>query len=150
MIIFFNIYNMKGGILISFMVLALIVTAAYSFSSRSNYSSKHPLLDRIRDNFAAIDPKYAKIPLRTGDSAYTENKEVITLCLVNPETNENYDINTLTYVALHELAHVISKSTGHGPEFKENFSKLLKRGAELGIYDPRKPIPANYCNVKVR
>jgi hypothetical protein len=142
--------SMKGGILISVMVLALLVTAAYSFSSISNYSSKHPLLDKIRQNFTMIDPKYGKIPLRTGDSAYTENKEVITLCLANPETNEEYDLNTLTYVALHELGHVVSKSTGHGPEFKENFSKLLKKGAELGIYDPRKPIPANYCNVKVR
>jgi hypothetical protein len=136
----------KAAVILLF--LGLFAVVAYSVTQRSNYSSNNPILHQIRDNFSKIDPKYAKIPLKEGDSAYTENKEVITLCLVNPETKREYDINTLTYVALHELAHVISKSTGHGPEFKENFSKLLKRGSELGIYDPKLPIPANYCNVK--
>lgn len=129
------------------MVLVLIAAAIYALSPKSNFSSKHPLLDQVRSNFAMIDPKHASIPLRIGDSAYTENKEVITLCLTDPDTNTYYDINTIMYVALHELAHVVSSSQGHGDEFKKNFADLLKRGAELGIYDPRKPIPAQYCKV---
>lgn len=137
---------MKEGILVVF-VFALFATAAYSYSQRSYYSHKHPLLDQVRANFAKIDPKHASIPLRDGDSAFTENKEVITLCLVDPETGLNYDINTIMYVALHELAHVVSTSQGHGDEFKKNFADLLKKGAALGIYDPRKPIPASYCKV---
>jgi hypothetical protein len=133
--------------IIIIMVLVLIAAVIYALSPRSNFSSKHPLLDQVRSNFALIDPKHASIPLRIGDSAYTENKEVITLCLTDPDTNTYYDINTIMYVALHELAHVISSSQGHGDEFKKNFADLLKKGAELGIYDPRKPIPAQYCKV---
>lgn len=129
-------------------MFAIMATAAYSYSQRSYYSSKHPLLDEVRANFSKIDPKYASIPLRVGDSAYTENKEVITLCLTDPETKKDYDINTISYVALHELAHVISSSVGHGSEFRKNFNTLLKKGAELGFYNPRKPIPAKYCNTK--
>jgi len=135
------------GVVVIFIFL-IMATAAYSYSQRSYFSSKHPLLDQVRANFAKIDPKYAGIPLRSGDSAYTENKEVITLCLTDPETKLDYDINTITYVALHELAHVISTTQGHGEIFKKNFAMLLKKGAELGFYDPRKPIPAQYCNVK--
>lgn len=139
---------MKNGVLVVLIFSVALVATAWGFSQKSYFSQKHPTLDQIRANFAKINPKYAEIPLRTGDSAYTENKEVITLCLINPDTNKEYDLNTLTYVALHELAHVISKSQGHGSEFRNNFAMLLKKGASLGIYDPKKSIPASYCSVK--
>ena len=129
------------------LIVVLIAAAAFVLAPKSIVSSKHPLLDQVRSNFAMIDPKHASIPLRIGDSAYTENKEVITLCLTDPDTNQYYDINTIMYVALHELAHVVSSNQGHGDEFKKNFADLLKKGAELGIYDPKKPIPAQYCKV---
>jgi hypothetical protein len=139
---------MKNGVLVVLIFSVALIATAWGISSRSYFSTKHPLLDQVRANFAKINPKYAEIPLRDGDSAYTENKEVITLCLINPDTKQPYDINVLMYVALHELAHVISKSQGHGDEFKNNFSLLLRKGAELGIYDPKKPIPMTYCAVK--
>jgi hypothetical protein len=136
---------MRAGVILC--VLFLLAVAAFSFSKRSYFNEKHPVLDQIRERFAMIDPKYAKIPLQSGDSAYTENKEVITLCLVDPTTGKYYDMNTLMYVALHELAHVISKNEGHGEEFKKNFAMLLREAATKGIYDPNKPIPSTYCKV---
>ena len=115
--------------------------------SKNYYSHDHPILNHIRDNFTQLDPEYAKIPLREGNSAYTENKTVITLCIKNPETGRYYDINTIMYVALHELAHIVSKTHGHNDEFKRNFSTLLRQAARKGIYDPRKPIPTTYCGI---
>ena len=85
--------------------------------------------------------------MREGDSAYTENKAVITLCLKNPENGLYYDMNTIMYVAIHELSHMVTKTHGHNKEFKNHFSTLLKRAAQLGIYNPRKPIPETYCGV---
>jgi len=139
---------MKRGIVI-LLCLGLLVVGAVAFSSKSNYSSNDPMLGQVRSNFAKLDPKYASIPLRTGDSAYTENKEVITLCLVNPDTGQYYDINTIMYVALHELSHVVTPpgEEEHGERFKKNFAEFLRKAATLGIYDPRKPIPATYCHV---
>ena len=129
-------------------VVVLFATAAYTFAPRRYLSSKHPMLDEVRSNFAKIDSKYANIPLREGnDGAYTENKSLITLCLKDPKTGEHYDMNTIMYVALHELAHMVSKSYGHNDEFKKNFTELLKRGAKIGVYDPRRPIPSSYCGV---
>lgn len=129
--------------------LSLLVTAAVTFSSKSYYNSNDPMLAQVRANFAKLNPRYAEIPLRTGDSAYTENKEVITLCLVNPDTGKYYDLNTIMYVSLHELAHVITREgeEEHGEVFKKNFADLLRKGADIGIYNPRKPIPATYCKV---
>lgn len=128
------------------LVLCLAVIAYFAFG-RSYYSHDHPILNQVRANFSKIDPEYAKIPLREGNSAYTENKSVITLCLKDPETGKFYDINTVMYVALHELSHMVSKTHGHNNEFKQNFSGLLNEATKLGIYDPRKPIPPRYCGV---
>jgi hypothetical protein len=110
--------------------------------------SNNPVLQQIKANFAKIKPDYANIPLYEGDSAYTENKETITLCLVDPDTNVEYDFNTVMYVALHELAHMVSKSQGHGEEFRDNFAKLLRDAAIKGIYDPSQSIPTTYCKIR--
>lgn len=138
----------KQRTIIVLLVVCLVVLGAYALSTTSDYSSHdHPILDNVRSNFSILNPDYAKIPLRYGDSAYTENKKVITLCLQDPDSGVYYDMNTIMYVALHELAHVISKSHGHNDEFKMNFAKLLKQGTEAGIYDPSRPIPRSYCGV---
>lgn len=130
-----------------FLVVGLVVIAAFALAPRSYYSHDHPILNQVRDNFAKLNPEYAKIPLREGNSAFTENKAVITLCIKNPETDGYYDMNTVMYVALHELGHIVSKTHGHNDEFKKNFATLLRQAARKGIYDPRKPIPTTYCGV---
>ncbi len=137
---------MKGSIVL-ILVIGLIVLAAFALTPRSYYSHDHPILNQIRANFAKLNPEYGKIPLREGNSAYTENKSVITLCLRNPETKRFYDFNTIMYVSLHELGHVVSKTHGHNDEFKKNFAILLRQAAKKGIYDPRLPIPSTYCGV---
>lgn len=136
---------MKGVVLA--LIIGLTIWIAFTISQRSYYSDKHPLLQQIRSNFTILSPEYADIPLREGDSAYTENKSVITLCLKNPETGKFYSLNTLMYVALHELGHIISKTHGHNEEFKRNFATLLRQATKVGIYDPRVPIPQTYCGI---
>lgn len=139
--------------LILLLIIAFIIIISYSFNYRSYFNMKHPILVKIKENFAKINPMYQTIPIVDGDSSYTENKETITLCLVNPENGKYYDMNTLMYVALHELAHVITNNTSeedsHGPEFQRNFDMLLKKAKSLGFYNPNIPIPSTYCNVKM-
>ena len=52
-------------------------------------------------------------------TSYSLNKgEEIRLCLVNPEDNSVIeDINTLLFVLIHELAHIMTPAIGHPPEF---------------------------------
>lgn len=111
-------------------------------------SNENPLLNQVKQNFIKLSPSYADIPLIEGDSSYTENKNFISLCLKNPETKQNYDINTIMYVALHELSHVLTFSHGHGQEFKDKFTSLLQQSTKLGIYNPNIPMPQTYCGVK--
>lgn len=132
------------GVIIFFAVVAVVTNREESDGYKE---VDNPILKNVRYNFSLLNPKYANIPLREGGSAYTENKRSITLCLKNPETGKNYDMNTIMYVALHELAHVVCKSQGHTEEFKRNFAILLREAARLGLYNPRKEIPQTYCGV---
>ena len=133
---------------IGLLFVAILVLAIY-FMSRPHQDDtyKTPMLQKVRSNFSQISPSYSYIPLTSGGSSYTDNKSTITLCLNDPKTDQPYDDNTIMYVALHELAHIISDKEGHGDEFKENFGKLLNEGAKRGFYDPSKPIPSNYCGL---
>ena len=86
-------------------------------------------------------------------TSYSINKgEKIVLCLRSRDGNNKLiDENTLTFVAIHELAHIMTLSVGHTPEFWDNFRFLLKRAIQLKIYknvDYSKN-PKKYCGIVV-
>ena len=57
--------------------------------------------------------------------------------LCNIISNENLiDEYTLTFVAIHELSHVMTKSIGHKQEFWDNFKFLLENAKEAKIHHP--------------
>ena len=73
---------MKRDIFI--IVIIIIFASAMVITLRNpcesdGYSDDNPVLDAVRHNFSLLNPKYANIPLREGDSAYTENKRTITV-----------------------------------------------------------------------
>jgi len=133
-----------------FIAIAVVVVKSPSYNDTTEgfRSDSDPLLEQIRFNFSLLNPDYQKVPLKIGNSSYTENKEVIYLCLRHPKSGEEYNLNIMMYVALHELAHYISKSYGHNEEWKKNFQKLLDDATKLGIYDPNEIIPVDYCGIK--
>lgn len=86
-------------------------------------------------------------------TAYSENKgQKIAFCL-NKKKNEPelIDLNTLTFVAIHELSHVMTTSIGHKQDFWDNFKFLLENAKEIGIYNPidYKKKPQEYCGMKI-
>ena len=98
------------------------------------------------DNFSESTPdaKY---------TSYSVNKgEKIVMCIRNKKDgNKLVKLNILMFVALHEFAHVFTKSVGHTEEFWENFKYLLKVAIDIGIYkkiDFTK-YPKNYCGTKI-
>lgn len=89
-------------------------------------------------------------------TAYSENKgQKLAFCVnKNNKKEENgklIDINTLTYVALHELAHIGSKSIGHTPEFWSNFKFLLIQAEKIKVYKPIDYSKNNemYCGMEI-
>tara|TARA_Y100000591_G_scaffold110358_1_gene93944 strand:+ start:21540 stop:22139 length:600 start_codon:yes stop_codon:yes gene_type:complete len=111
-----------------------------------------PRVIRMKQNF---NPKTIVETLPTSEfTAYSENKgEKIAFCLDKKRKGVDNLIepNTLTYVALHELAHVATKSVGHPPEFWENFKFLLIQAEAINVYQPvdYKKKPTEYCGMEI-
>jgi len=86
-------------------------------------------------------------------TAYSENKgEKMAFCVTKEKNGTKLiDENTLTFVAIHELAHVCTKSIGHKDEFWQNFKFLLEEAKKIGIYEPEdyKKSPKKYCGMKL-
>jgi len=110
-----------------------------------------PDVERLVKGF---NPKKISETLPTSElTAYSENKgEKIAFCLNRTKNgNKLIDINTLTFVAIHELAHIMTKSVGHKQEFWQNFKFLLQNAKKAGIYNPvdYKSKPENYCGMTI-
>lgn len=109
----------------------------------------HPDIENIKEKFSKIDPKYKNVHIvhgEPGNGSYTIGKKKIVMCTVDPVTKQPYDEHTQMYVALHELAHVITKQYDeHGPEFQRNFKHLLLEAQRKGVYRPIYSPPATYC-----
>ena len=107
---------------------------------------------RLVQNF---NPQKVMETLPTSNyTAYSENKgEKIAFCLnkIKGETDNMIDEHTLTFVAIHELAHTMTKSIGHKSEFWENFKFLLENAKSAGIHDPTdyKKSPEKYCGMTI-
>jgi len=86
-------------------------------------------------------------------TAYSENKgEKIAFCLnKKKEEDDLIDVNTLTFVALHELAHIMTLSEGHKQIFWQNFKFLLENAKDAGLYKPvdYKKNPQPYCGMNI-
>jgi len=115
---------------------------------------KYPSRENIKRLKKGYNPKKIMETLPTSEyTAYSQNKgEKMAFCL-NTEKNGDQliDPNTLTFVAIHELSHIATKSIGHKEEFWNNFKFLLTEGNKIGIYEvvDYKKNPARYCGTDI-
>ncbi len=90
---------------------------------------------------------------KVNQTSYSLNKgEKIVICVRSKDSkNELTDINTVMFVVLHELAHLMTLSVGHNDEFWENFRFILAHAIEWKLYTvenyEKKPKP--YCGIKI-
>jgi hypothetical protein len=113
--------------------------------------SDDPRTKRLVDGF---NPKKISETLPTSElTAFSENKgEKIAFCLNTTKDGDKLiDINTLTFVALHELSHIMTESIGHKQDFWQNFKFLLQNAKTAGIYHPvdYKNKPKSYCGMNI-
>lgn len=85
-------------------------------------------------------------------TSYSINKgEKIIFCIREKSNNKLIDRNTMMFVAIHEFAHLMSKSIGHTPEFWKNMKFLLKCGIKCNIYKyvDYGVNPKPYCGMQI-
>tara|TARA_B100000963_G_scaffold260130_1_gene228397 strand:- start:2986 stop:3573 length:588 start_codon:yes stop_codon:yes gene_type:complete len=115
---------------------------------------EYPKRENVKRLAEKFNPKKISETLPTSKyTAYSENKgEKLAFCTTTTkEGSKLIDENTLTFVAVHELGHVMTESVGHTKEFWQNFKFLLKNAVKIGIYEPidYKKKPKNYCGMKI-
>jgi len=154
-------------IIIVSMLIIIFILVGYIVYDQINehFNDKDPKLDELKNKLKKLFDRKEKIgekwtgnleslnqrkdileqiKLYVGSKSYTINKTRIYMCLKD-ENGNYYDDNSLIFVLLHELAHVICKSIGHTNEFQKIFNDLLVEGAKAGIYDPTIPMIKKYC-----
>ena len=125
---------------------------SYLVENLNNRFKNRENVKRLVENF---NPTTIKETLPTSEyTAYSENKgEKLAFCLNKNNNNNNnlIDQNTLMFVAIHEIAHIMTLSVGHTDEFWQNFKFLLENAVQLGIYEPidYKKNPKNYCGMNI-
>lgn len=118
-----------------------------------NYvSNKYPKNEDVKRLVKNFNPNRISETLPTSTlTAYSENKgEKMAFCLnTSNYGNQLIDINTLTFVAIHELAHSMTASIGHKPEFWKNMKFLLINAKDADLYVPidYKKDPQQYCGL---
>lgn len=111
-----------------------------------------PEVQRLVDKF---DPdNLSEGSNNSGYTTYTVNKgEKMVFCLRDRNgTNELHDINTLMFVALHELGHIATKDfNGHDEVFKKNFKFIIDEAIKMGLYEytDYTQNPKSYCGIMI-
>ena len=86
-------------------------------------------------------------------TSYSVNKgEKIVFCIRSKDKKQKLiKLNTMMFVAIHELAHVMTVSVGHTDEFWDNMRFLLKVAIKNNLYKKqnfqKKPEP--YCGTSI-
>lgn len=117
-------------------------------------AKKYPDNEDVQRLVQKFNPTKISETLPTSEfTAYSENKgEKLAFCLnKKKEEDELIDVNTLTFVAIHELAHIMTKSEGHKQIFWQNFKFLLENAKDAGLYHPvdYKKKPQEYCGMDI-
>lgn len=113
-----------------------------------------PQVQQLVQNFQPNPNRFWEATPDAEHTSYSVNKgEKVHLCLRQREgPNESLvDENIMVFVGLHEMAHVLTTSLGHGPDFWNNFGWLLKQAEAVGIYKYQdfKSHPVAYCGLHI-
>lgn len=140
---------MAKAISLSCGILLLILASVTIYIATIPPPKENFIITGLKESLTVLNPEFSRIDIREGSSSYTEDKSVIYLCLKDPQGNM-YPQNTLIYVILHEIAHMLNTTNyGHTPEFYKIFNELLCKASDKGVYDPTIPHAKWYCGVDI-
>lgn len=113
--------------------------------------TKFPLsvdVQRLQKNF---DSKLiSEGNIESGYTSFSINKQKIVLCI--RQTDKQFvDYNTMIYVSLHELCHLMTKELDHPPQFWKNFKIILEEAILIGVYKKTdfNASPSAYCGITI-
>ena len=120
--------------------LIFLKETAFMIATKLEPSKANILLSRLRKTtFSELSPPYTPYIASTIDKG-----RVINICIRDTMSGSLLSKEHTLYVFVHELAHVITTSVGHTPEFNENMTLLVNVCQEIGVL-PRIITPKFHC-----
>jgi len=109
---------------------------------------------RIKIMVSRFNPNnFTENDLDVDTTSYSENKgEKIVVCIRDKAPPYRFvEENTVMFVLLHEMAHLMSTTVGHTPEFWANFKRILHDAVHCGIYTTVNytRTPTAYCGMTI-
>lgn len=113
-----------------------------------------PQVKRLLQRFEAEPDRLLEATPDAEHTSYSVNKgEQVHLCLRQRQGGDESLVNenVMVFVSLHEMAHMITDSIGHEPEFWNNFGWLLREAEKIGVYQYQdfKAHPVRYCGTNI-
>lgn len=124
----------------------------YVVDNKNKYPEYIDYINQFNENFTKTRTKIYETSLTSEYTSYSINKgEELVFCLRSKSSGKLHDINLLSYVAVHELAHTACPETGHTPLFNKIFKFLLERAMEIHVYyyEDYANYPVEYCGMKL-
>ena len=127
----------------------------YVYNNRSDFPDRKEDLERLNKNFRPDN--ISESSPNNNYTSYSINKgEKLVFCIRKKKglhKNKLMDLNTMMFVAIHELAHLMTKSIGHTPDFWDNMKFLLQQAIkkEVGVYEKQDFAnnPEQYCGMTI-
>tara|TARA_A100001015_G_scaffold297171_1_gene378345 strand:+ start:518 stop:1120 length:603 start_codon:yes stop_codon:yes gene_type:complete len=127
----------------------------YVYENKDSFKSRVVDIERLHKNFR--EDAISESSPNNNYTSYSINKgEKIVFCLRKKKgshKNELMDLNTMMFVAIHELGHLMTKSIGHTPEFWDNMKFLLQQAIkkEVNVYEKQDfaSNPEKYCGMTI-
>lgn len=147
-----NLPNKEEAVRLMSTIKAGLVKLMNHYKSEPALASDPPV-KRFIERFSPH--VFVENDMSSSDTSYSENKgQKIVVCLRDKTKPPQYpliDQNTIMFVMLHEMAHLMTDTIGHTQEFWTNFRRILGDAVQLGIYSPvnyaSKPTP--YCGMTI-
>jgi len=113
-----------------------------------------PQVKQLSRNFEANPNRFKESTPEDEFTSFSVNKgEAVHFCLRQRENGDETIVHEdiVTFVAIHEMGHMITETIGHGPDFWNNFAWLLQEAEKVGIYAHRdfRAHPVSYCGMKI-
>lgn len=131
-------------------LIARVATTCDRFVTK--LGQKYPKDEAVQRLVERFDKEKLKeiLPTNKHEALTTNKGEMVEVCLTQNSKDINQpliDDHTLTFVALHELSHIMDINVDHNEGYWKQFRFLLKEADEMGFH---KPVdysiqPKDYC-----
>jgi len=142
--------NIIKSELLNKLITNMYVLRDYLYNNIDNYNEFKEYIIQLKNNFNKERTIIYETDPKSNLTSYSVNKgEELSICLKDKTNHNLYDLNLLTYVAIHEMSHFACPEIGHGLLFQKIFNKFILIAIDIGLYikEDYNNNPVNYCGL---